>query len=73
MNILIPATVVKDIGRLDATLRLPTAPRTGHHMATICCICGQQIEDETFLAGFKLGYPNMILHEACLPEGEPKP
>ena len=73
MKITVPTTKVKDIGRLDATLRLPTASRIKRGMKTVCCVCKKPVTDPFFIAGFKSGYPNMIIHETCLPEGEPKP
>jgi hypothetical protein len=73
MKIRVPTTRMKDIGTMDATLRLPTAGRIKHGMKTTCCVCGKAITDEFFIGGFKAGERNMMMHEACLPEGEPKP
>ena len=73
MKITVPTTKVKDIGLLDATLRLPTAGRIKRGMKTVCVVCHQPVTDPFFIAGFKAGHPNMIIHEACLPEGETRP
>lgn len=58
-----------DIGPLDAREVLPTAARKRRGMATVCASCGQSIETETFVAGFKAGRPNLILCHPCDDEG----
>jgi hypothetical protein len=62
--------VPTEIGVLDTTLRLPIAGRKLARMATTCSVCGQEINDEFFLVGFKKGLPNMMLHEGCVQEGD---
>jgi hypothetical protein len=73
MQVRKPTTRLTDIGRLDATLRLPTAGRIQKGMKTTCARCGKAITDPTFIAGFKAGHHNLMLHEACMPADEPQP
>ena len=56
----------RNIGRLDHALRLPMAGRLRRGQRTVCKICGQPITDEFFIAGFRDGERNMLLHESCL-------
>ena len=69
MKIRKPTTHLVEIGPLDTTLRLPTIGRKKYNMKTTCVRCGKQVDDEYFIAGFKKGHPNMILHEKCAKEG----
>ena len=62
--------VMREIGQLDFHLIFPTEGRNRSGIKTICQACGNQVEDERFLAGFKKGKPNMIFHLACVPEHE---
>ena len=55
-----------EIGELDGTKRLPMAPRKEMGRVDKCAACGEVINDEYFVAGFKQGHPNMLLHEACV-------
>ena len=65
MRVSKPTSHMVDIGPLDHALRLPTVARTSHGMKTICRSCRQPVTEEYFIAGFKAGEPNMILHESC--------
>jgi hypothetical protein len=65
MKILVPAVVSRDIGPLDHAIRLPMSSRLAAGMSTKCDVCGTQIKDETFVAGFKAGRPNLKIHESC--------
>ena len=65
MRISKPARRLVDIGPLDHAVRLPTAARTSHGMKTICRSCRKPVIEEYFIAGFKAGETNMILHETC--------
>ena len=58
----------KDIGPLDATIRLPMASRLKYGVKTVCAVCGKPITDEFFLGGFKKRHRNLMLHEACADE-----
>ena len=55
-----------EIGPLDNVLRLQTGIRIKHGIKTICHRCRKPVTDETFIAGFKDGVPNMLFHESCL-------
>lgn len=70
MKIIVPTTKLKEIGRLDAMIRLPTSGRVNRGMKTICRRCGKPIADDWFIAGFKKGRKNMMFHESCVPIGE---
>ena len=71
MKVLKKVTRLVDIGRLDATMTLPTEPRTRFGLKTVCDRCGKPITDEYFIAGFKSGEKNMLFHEACVEKMEP--
>jgi hypothetical protein len=73
VKILVQVPQMLDIGRLDATLRLPMALRKQHGMRTVCDACGKPIQEDYFIGGFKKGSRNLLLHEACLPADEPQP
>jgi hypothetical protein len=73
VKILIQVPQLTDIGRLDATMRLPMGLRKRLGMRTVCDACGQHINDEYFIVGFKAGSRNILLHEGCLPADEPQP
>jgi hypothetical protein len=73
MKIIVPTTELRDIGKLDATLRLPMKLRLEHGMKTICAACGKPIKDHFFIGGFKSGHINIMLHETCLDADEPQP
>lgn len=65
MQIRVPTTRLKDIGPLDKVMRLPIMARRERGMKTTCSHCGKQVEEDYFIAGFKTGMANMILHEKC--------
>lgn len=73
MKVIVPTTIVKDIGELDATIRLPMALRLKKGMKTTCDRCGKPITDPFFIGGFKAGRHNMLFHESCVPTAELKP
>ena len=60
---------LKDIGKLDRTVLLPTSGRKKIGMKTICDRCRKPITDEYFVAGFKKGLSNMKFHEKCVERG----
>lgn len=62
--------VMRNIGKLDGYLILPTARRIAFGMKTICEKCGKSVTDEKFLGGFKKGMHNMIFHVSCVPESD---
>jgi len=65
-KISVPTRKLKDIGKLDRTLKLPMHSRIKLGMKTICDRCKKPITDEYFIAGFKKGFPNMKFHEKCV-------
>ncbi len=71
MKIRKPTTHLVDIGPLDHCMKLPTASRIAHGMKTICRSCGEPVTDEFFIAGFKEGQSNLILHRVCISPDEP--
>ena len=62
----VPTRKLKDIGKLDNTLKLPMEGRIRCGMKTICDRCRKPITDEYFVGGFKEGMPNMKFHEKCV-------
>lgn len=55
-----------EIGKLDRTKVMPTEPRKKNGMPIVCDICGEEIENTNFIAGFKKGHINMKFHVTCL-------
>lgn len=50
---------------LDGTESLPMAGRLKHGIKSLCFFCKCDITDETFVAGFKTGHKNVLMHQEC--------
>ncbi len=62
-------TVKREIGQLDWAKKMILAPRIKRGMKSQCAVCGKEITGEFFIAGFKAGQKNMMMHEDCQPYG----
>ncbi len=65
MQIRVSTTRLKGIGPLEKVMRLSAIGRHVRGMKTTCVRCGKQVEEDYFIAGFKTGLANMIIHESC--------
>ncbi len=71
MKVTKPTTHVVDIGPLDHAVRLPMRLRLKRGMTSRCVVCHKDITDDFFIAGFKTGERNMMMHETCAPADDP--
>jgi hypothetical protein len=53
---------------LDGTESLPMAGRLKRGIKSLCFFCKSDIVDETFVAGFKAGHKNVLMHQECFEE-----
>ena len=60
-------TVKREIGQVDWAKKMILAPRIKRGMKSQCAVCGKEITGEFFIAGFKAGQKNIMMHEACQP------
>lgn len=49
----------------DGIESLPMSGRLKHGIKSKCFFCKQDITDNTFVAGFKQGHKNVLMHESC--------
>lgn len=54
----------------DGTESLPMAGRIKRGMKSKCFFCKEDITDERFVAGFKTGHKNVLMHSSCFREEE---
>lgn len=61
-------TQVVDIGLPDACISAAGMDkRRRQGQKTHCDSCGKDICENEFVIAFKTGYPNMMLHNSCMP------